>query len=230
MPLNLTPMNARTFAAYSIALMTLGRMADTLVTYSFTPTLDLEANPLVSVLGLGWSPLLAVNLVVIVALGSCSIFWCKRPSRYERSPEVHDLWTFASFACYGRVYPPLKFLGRRLLVPPTQRAHNLHLIGAVMPITVAVVSAAAVFSWQAIYGHQWEGYSLLYTRLFPFFPYAIVIPTVWLAGLVFYRYEFRRYQEQYATEMAPAEIKPQAERISEHAVIMEPSFSMQLGA
>jgi hypothetical protein len=226
-------MNSRNFTAFSIALMTLGRAADTLVTYTFSPALDLEANPLASVLGLGWAPLLAVNLVVLVAIGSCSIFWCKRPPRYERSPEVHDLWTFASFACYGRVYPPLKFLGRRLLVPPTQRAHTLHLIGAVMPITIAVISAAAVLSWQAIYGHQWEGYSLLYTRLWPFFPYAIVIPTVWAAGLIFYRYEFRRYQEQCAMDTVPAEMKPQDERTSEEedeVDAMETSLSMPMGA
>jgi hypothetical protein len=188
-----------------MALMILGRVADTLVTYSFSPSLDLEANPLVSMLGFGWTPLLAVNLLVLVAIGFCSVSWCKRPSRYEHSPEVHDLWTFASFACYGRVYPPLIFLGRRLLVPPTKRAHTLHLIGAVMPITVAVISAAAVISWQAVHGYQWESYSLLYKRLWPFFPYAIVIPTVWAAGLAFYRYEFRRYQEHCAMEACPEE-------------------------
>jgi hypothetical protein len=224
-------MTARTFAIVTMILMILGRVADTLVTYRFSPTLDLEGNPLVSVLGFGWSILLAVNLLVVMAIGFCSISWCKSSFRYQHSPEVHNLWTFASYACYGRVHPPLTFLGRRLLVPPTNRAHTLHLIGAVMPITIAVVSAAAVLSWHAIHGPQpWESYSLLYQLLWPFFPYAIVIPTIWVAALAFYRYEFRRYQRDCAMEMVPAETKPQAERISDQAVIMEPSFSMQVGA
>ena len=223
-------MNARTFAVSSMVLMILSRVADTLVTYSFSPDLELEANPLASVLGCGWPTLLSVNLLLMVAIGSCCVSWCKRPSRYERSAEVHDLWSFASFASYGRVYPPLTFLGRRLLVPPTKRTHTLHLIGAVMPITIAVISAAAVLSWQALHGYQWETYSHLYRVLWPFFPYAIVIPTVWAAALVFYRYEFRRYKEQCGMEMVRAEIEPRAERTSEQAVAMEPSFSMQVGA
>ena len=194
--LNLSPvMNARTFVTWSIVLMTLGRVADVLVTYHFSPGLELEANPLASVLGLGWSPLLAVNMIVLVGIAACSIYWCTHPLRYERSDEVHDLWTFASFACYHRVYPPMAFLRRRLLTPPAERTHTLHLVGAVMPITIAVMSAVAVLSWDALYHHQWESYSVFYKVLWPVFPYGIVIPTMWIAALFFYKHEFRRYQE-----------------------------------
>jgi hypothetical protein len=224
-------MTARTFAIVTMILMILGRVADTLVTYRFSPTLDLEGNPLVSVMGFGWPILLAVNLLVLVVVGYCTVSWCRSSNRYQHSPEVHDLWSFASHACYGRVHAPLTFLGRRLLVPPTKRTHTLHLIGAVLPITVAVVSAAAVLSWHAVHGPQpWESYSLLYQRLWPFFPYAIVIPTIWVAALAFYRYEFRRYQRDCAMEMLPAKIEPQAESILEQAATMEPSFPMQVGA
>lgn len=195
-------MNARTFVAWSLGLMTLGRFADILVTYHFTPGLELEANPLASVLGLGWSPLLAVNMVVVAGIAACSIYWCRHPLRYEPSPEVHDIWTFASFACYGRVYPPTSFLGRRLLTPPAGRAHTLHLIGAVMPITIAVMSAVAVLSWEALYRHQWESYRLFYELLWPVFPYGVVVPTMWIAALFFYRHEFRRYQELCAVRTA----------------------------
>src|SRR5688572_29573970 len=118
-------MNARTFVTLSIALMALGRVADTLVTYHYSPGFELEANPLASVLGFGWIPLLSVNLLAVAAIAFCSVRWCTHPVRYEKSDEVHDLWSFASFACYGRVYPPLAFLRRRLLRPPTQRGHTL---------------------------------------------------------------------------------------------------------
>ncbi|HSI64666.1 MAG TPA: hypothetical protein VLE43_16175, partial [Candidatus Saccharimonadia bacterium] len=128
-------MTARAFAAFSIGLMILGRVADTLVTFHFSPGLELEANPIASVFGLGWSPLLAVNLIAVAGIAFCSVHWCRRPRRYEPSPDVRDLWSFASFACYGRVYPPLDFLRRRLLTSPTERGHTLHLVGAVMPIT-----------------------------------------------------------------------------------------------
>jgi hypothetical protein len=192
---NIFDMNARTFVAWSIALMTLGRIADVLVTYHFTPGLELEANPLASVFGLGWSPLLAANLIVLIAIAACSVYWCRHPLQYERSDEVHDLWTFASFACYRRVYPPMTFLGRRLLTPPAERAHTLHLVGAVMPITVAVMSAVAVLSWDALYHHQWEAYSWFYRVLWPVFPYGVVVPTMWIAALYFYKHEFRRYQQ-----------------------------------
>ncbi len=64
-----------------------------------------------------------------------------------------------------------------------------------MPITIAVMSAVAVLSWDALYHHQWESYSVFYKVLWPVFPYGIVIPTMWIAALFFYKHEFRRYQE-----------------------------------
>lgn len=188
-------MNARPFVAWSVGLMVLGRVADVLVTYHYTPSLELEANPLASVLGFGWSPLLAVNVLVLIGIASCSLYWCARPVHYEPSQEVHDIWTFASFACYRRVYPPLAFLRKRLLTPPAETAHTLHLVGAVMPITVAVMSAVAVLSWDALYCLHWEGYQTFYNLLWPVFPYGLAIPTMWIAALFFYRHEFRRYQE-----------------------------------
>jgi hypothetical protein len=202
-------MTTRAFAACSIGLMTLGRLADTLVTYSYTPGLELEANPLASVLGLGWPTLLTVNLLVVVGIAACTMHWARRPRQYEPCAEVHDLWSFASFACYGRVYPPLKFLRRRLLTPPTERGHTLHLIGAVMPVTITVVSGVALFSWEAVYGHPWEGYSQFYTTFWPLFPYGVVIPTIWIAGVFFYRHEFRRYQQRCAVKSESQEPSPE---------------------
>jgi hypothetical protein len=191
--------------------MCLGRIADTLVTYAFTPDLALEANPLASVLGFGWPTLIAVNLAAVAVVAFCTLLWCARPHTYEPSSDVHDLWTFASFACYGRVYPPLAFLRRRLLVPPTQRGHTLHLLGAVMPLTIALISAIAVFSWAPLHGsNPSEAYSHFYRMLWPVFPYALAIPTMWIAALFFYQLEFRRYQRcalnlpEGETDTAPA--------------------------
>jgi hypothetical protein len=190
-------MAIRTFAAISLSLMILGRIADTLVTYAFTPNLALEANPLASVLGLGWPTLLAVNLLAIAAVAFCTLRWCARPTDYQPSAEVHDLWSFASFACYGQVYRPLTFLRKRLLSPPTQRGHTMQLVGAVMPLTIAVISVVAVLSWHALYGATPSaGYTRFYGSLWPIFPYALAIPAMWLAALLFYRLEFRRYQQQ----------------------------------
>ncbi len=193
-------MNTRPFALASIALITAGRVADTLVTYSHTPGLELEANPLASVFGLGWGPLLTVNLLAVAAIAFCTRAWYRRPVRYDHCPDVRDVWSFASFACYGRVYPPLTFLRHRLLRPPTNRTHTLHLVGAVLPITIAVISAVAVFSWEALDGYRWEGYSQFYSRLWPVFPYGVVIPTVWMATVGFYWHEFRRYRQLCAVE------------------------------
>jgi hypothetical protein len=187
-------MNARLFVTCSLLLMILGRVADTLVTHRFSPDLALEANPLASVWGFGWGTLLGVNLLVVAGVTACSLQWCRRPLRYERCADVRDLWSFASFAAYGRVYTPLAFLRRRLLTPPTNRAHTLHLVGAVMPITIAVMSAVAVVSWEAIYGRHWEGYSWFYAKLWPFFPYGVVVPVVFIATWFFYRHEFERYK------------------------------------
>jgi hypothetical protein len=197
------------FVAFSIAFMILGRVADTLVTYYYSPGLELEANPLASVMGFGWLPLIAVNLLVLAAVSYCSVHWCRHPVHYDHSPEVRDFWSFASHACYGRMHPPLVFLCCRLLLPPTRRAHTLHLIGAVMPVTIVIISIVAVFSWQALYGTPWESYSLFYSRLWPVFPYGLVVPIVAIATVFFYRHEYNRYRQQWestALEPAPAPV------------------------
>jgi hypothetical protein len=201
-------MTPRSIALLSIALMTLGRVADMLVTYSYTPGLELEANPLASVLGLGWPTLISVNLLAMVVIAWCSLHRSALARHYEPSADVHDLWSFASFACYGRVYPRAAFLRRRLLVPPTRPGHMISLIGAVMPITVAVVSALAVLSWEALYGYQSESYSHLYRTLWPVFPYALAIPTLCIGGLCFYKREFQRYQERCAMPTDPRDAAP----------------------
>lgn len=186
-------MNPRSFIIITSILMLLGRIADVLVTYHFSPTLSMEGNPLTLFLGAGWEILLAVNLLAVAAIAWCSYSWCAKPIEYATSPEVRDIWTFASFACYDRVYSRRDFIWRRLLCPPKHKAHNMHLVGAVMPVTVAIVSVLAVLSWHALYGLHLEGYSHFYKLLFPFFPYALMIPTIWIAAAYFYRHEYQRY-------------------------------------
>jgi hypothetical protein len=69
-----------------------------------------------------------------------------------------------------------------------------------MPVTMAIISVVAVFSWQALYGSPWEGYSHFYSSLWPVFPYGLVIPIVAIAAVFFYRHEYGRYRAQWEAE------------------------------
>ena len=181
------------FMVLSIGLMALARAADVLVTYQYSPELAFEGNPMVRDFGMGWPFLLAVNFVAVALAGYCAYCLWHQPGRYERSAEVHDIWSFASFACYHHVYSKPTFLLRRLFCAPNSWRHTLRFFGAVTPPVFVAISAVAVFSWYAMYGLHWDGYSQLYNALWPFYPYAIVVPVLWVSAALFYRNEYRRY-------------------------------------
>lgn len=186
-------MRSRVFIGTSVILMASVRAADVAVTYQFSPDLAFEGNPMVRFLGMGWAFLLAANLLAVVAIGACSLSWLHKPIQYERSPDVHDVWSFASFACFNHVYSRPRFLWKRLFCTPKSWRHTIHLFGVVAPVTVIGVSAIAVFSWYAMYSFHWQAFSLFYKALWPVFPYGVIVPLVWVSTATFYRFEYQRY-------------------------------------
>ncbi len=80
----------------------LSRVYDAYCTYQFTPDLDREANPLVSILGLGWTPLL-----IIIGLLLFYIIYTYYKSVYQEfdflpTEKGLSFSTFLSFIYLGR--------------------------------------------------------------------------------------------------------------------------------
>lgn len=185
--------------------MTCARAADVAVTYHFSPDLSFEGNPMVRIFGMGWSFLLISNLLAVIAISACSIYWLRHPIRYERSSDVHDVWSFASFACFSKVYPRTVFLWKRIFNTPKSWKHTLQLFGVVAPPAVAALSLVAVLSWYAMYLFQWHAFSVFYKILWPVFPYGVVIPLVWMATATFYQNEYQSYRAAAVSSTEPSQ-------------------------
>jgi hypothetical protein len=190
-------MSRQILVVISILLMALGRFMDVAVTYQFSPELTLEGNPMVTGFGLGWSFLLVANVLAVIAIGACSLYWGFKPIQYERSSEVTDIWSFASHAHFQRVYSRTGFIWRRIFCSPRSWRHTIQLLGFVTPPVVFVVSVFAVFSWYALYFYQWDAFSRIYYFFWPVYPAIIVVPTLVIATVQFYRDEFRLYSQQH---------------------------------
>ncbi len=199
-------MRRQLLVVISILLMALGRALDVGVTYQFSPELSLEGNPMVTGFGMGWSFLLIANVLAVVVIGACSFYWGFRPIQYERSAEVKDIWSFASHAHFQRVYSRSGFLWRRIFCRPRSWQHTLQLFGFVVPPVVFVVSAFAVLSWYGLYFFHWEVYSQIYYFFWPVYPAIVVVPTVVIATVQFYRDEFQLYSLQHGLAVQTEEL------------------------
>lgn len=185
------------FIIWSTLLMIAARTADVVVTYYFSPDLSHEGNPMVLLCGAGWPFLLSVNALIVLMTVRCTYCWAREPLQYDESPEVRDVWTFASFACFRRVYPPAHFVCRRLFCQPQSWKHTLQFFGVVLPPTMTVISASAVFSWLAMYGCHWMAFSKFYSACWPMFPYVLIVPTFWGSAALFYWSEYHSYQASH---------------------------------
>ncbi|MEI6534350.1 MAG: hypothetical protein WCN98_03340 [Verrucomicrobiaceae bacterium] len=128
-------MRRETFVFLSIILLTVARAADVAVTYRFSPDLAFEGNPMVKLFGMGWTFMLCANLIAVSALGVCSVYFLRNPIRYESSAVVNDVWSFASFASFNRVYSRKMFLCKRFFCTPKRGKHTLHLFTVVAPLS-----------------------------------------------------------------------------------------------
>jgi len=195
------------FVVVSLILVTAARTADIAATMYYCLDLSNEANPLVSQLGLGWAALITANILVLLLITGGAIYWWKRPLVFDLPPEVINTWGFASYCWYQKVYTPRRFflytwykIPRRLI---TWR-HFLQMFGFVMPITIIVVSVAAVFSWIMTEGYSVGWYINFYNATFPIFPYALLIPPLVIMTVIFYRSEYRRSQTTvFSEEVVP---------------------------
>ena len=136
-------------------LFLLSRAADAAATYVVTPDLRHETNPIVSVLGAGWTGLLAAQVVLsalVIGLAYWDLFRSRPPH-----PTQHGLGfpEFAQAYYFGRKSTLVDFLWR----PPVGWRLNLKLAGysaprvlIVLGFYVAASSLASVRSqgWRAV--------------------------------------------------------------------------------
>ena len=117
-------------------------VADIVLTYIGTPDLALEANPLVTVFGLGWSALIIAN-VFTYALYIVLIYMVF--VRYQRSVMLCEGFKqFISMLCYDR---PDKFVWIWWKFPKNIVSSTFAPAGYAFAYVFPVIRLLAIFSW-----------------------------------------------------------------------------------
>lgn len=180
-----------------LSLLFATRALDATITWYYDPGLVHEANPLVRILGGGWTAILVANVSICLFIGWATLAWYRSKPRTDLAVRSHSAWDYAALLLFGRTMPQWQFILLRLttILPPRERerlAGLAHLYGFVLPPVVVVASLVASAVWVTTYGwhldwavrlHRMLGYGIL---LVP-----VGITLVW-AEAAFFHIEFHR--------------------------------------
>jgi len=198
-------MRRGTIAIIWAAVLLLARTTDAGVTYHYSPDLANEANPLVKYVDQGWPALLVVNGVLSALVLACTVYWWRRPIRYVLPANVSGVWTFASYALYGRVYSPGRFVLAMFTRLTGNWRHIAQLFGFIFPPVVSIGSLAGALTWArrdfSSLSWYWRACEVLgypWYVLVPAMPFAVVLT------VLFYRSEYRRCLREQTSQVACA--------------------------
>lgn len=128
------------------AWIILSRAYDAFATYQYTPDLQQEANPLVSVFGLGWTPL----LLIVGGLTGAIIYtyYVATFKPYNMLPDKKGM-TFLDVSAY--VYRGKDAHWTSIFYTlPKNRKHFIQYIGHIMPASLAYVGVLSTLMWLGI--------------------------------------------------------------------------------
>ncbi len=196
-------------ASLWLSMLFATRALDAAITWYYDPGLMHEANPLVRLLGGGWTAILVANVSICLFIGWATLAWYRSKPRTDLAVRSHSTWDYAALLLFGRTMPRWQFILLHLttILPPRERERRagfVHLYGFVLPPVVVVAGLAAAAVWVTTYGwhldwavrlHRMLGYGIL---LVP-----VGITLVW-AEAAFFRIEFRR-AKRACTDMASEE-------------------------
>lgn len=122
------------------------RFYDAYSTYQFTPALDKEANPLVSVLGLGWTPLLAI--ISILTLIIIYAYYLVTFKSFDLTPKVrgYSLKEFISFTYFGTKENFVQIFYKI----PKGRKRLLFYVGNLFPSMLSFAGLVSTLMWLGI--------------------------------------------------------------------------------
>ena len=170
-----------------VALMLITRFADLFVTFSFSPDLSLEANPVVGIMG--WSGFVGFSLTLVISVSICLYY--DLFSRNTRYPEQGGL-PFSDFA-------PIHWFGRKrhvlffLLAFAKDWDLRIKFIGFAGSRLLVFIGIVASASWIGLVSS--ERFEALYNAVFPFFPYGLIIVGAVFLLFGFLKKEFRIYSK-----------------------------------
>ncbi len=176
----------RTFAVLTLLLFA-SRTADAATTYLVTPDLSRETNPMVRVLGFGWSQLLAAEVILsllVVGLSYWALF--SPPLRHPQEQGLR-FREFADVFYFGRRAALTDYLWR----PPVGWRLNLKMAGHTLPrVLIAMGFSVAASSLASVYCAPWREFLRLTAPSCYYVP--LVLLSVWSIHS-FLRHEYSGY-------------------------------------
>lgn len=173
------------------------RAADVATTYHFSPTLHLEANPIVRNLGAGWPVLLLTNVaaVVVFLLVPLWYYWCGPAKRLDVPPA--SVWDFTARSLYNRPMSKRRLVATMMCGWPLPRdwRQTTRYFGFTMSWMVVVASWLAVLSWWAQSSWHWQAFGVFRRAFsighFPCFELAGALLAGVVLSMVYFRAEHR---------------------------------------
>lgn len=153
------------FALISIWIL-LTRSYDAYATYQYTPDLNLEANPLVSVLGMGWLPLLSI--IGCLTLATIYAYHQSLFHPIDLFPEEKN-YTFSEFIGYFYMGRKTSFWALFYRLPPSLKRFT-HYCGRLLTPALVFAGLVSTVMWLLIdytdfYLKEYHSAELIYTIL-----------------------------------------------------------------
>lgn len=173
----------------TIALIVLLRATDLLLTWFYTPDLDTEYNPLVSILGHSWGGLIGTQLLFLVMIALCGAYYFFKP---KRNVECKGL-NFPDFIYYY-FFHTLKPWPQRFFSKVVDR--NAHMLfNGFMFLSVAILISLFAILNNSLLLMRAEWYEQFLLHHYSYFFPSVFITIAALSAFLFFGIEYRRYQQ-----------------------------------
>lgn len=192
----------------SVALVTFfsvmtARAADVATTFHFSPTLANEGNPIVRLLGAGWTGLMLSNVaaVLVFLLVPLLLYWKWPPKRLADPPA--SVWDYASLCLYSKPMGRARLLAAMFLgwPLPRDRRQMVRFFGFTMSWAVVAGSWAAVLAWWAQCAWDWQAFNRLRAAVtlgsLPLLEISVSLLAALVATVVHFRLEHHEARQAF---------------------------------
>lgn len=172
------------------------RSYDAYATYQYTPDLSHEANPLVSIGGLGWLPLLSIigflSLLVIYAY-YLTVF---KPHNLHPTEKDYSFSEFAGFVYTGKKQP--WYIS--LLKIPTSFKRFVYYTGHLLTLCLSFAGVVSTIMWLLI--NYVPAYMKIHTATLI---YSIILVGCFIIHYYWFKLEFKKYKasSKFAVNIRP---------------------------
>lgn len=175
---------------FTLGIIIILRILDLFITYSYTPDLQQEWNPLVSLFGFSWAGLLFTQLLIVTFVGILMFFYFSHPPRQKKIVHGLSFNDFIYIYFFGKILP----WPQRLFALPSDPKKHLHFNGFIlMFITISVSIFAIINNLLIIFNVETYIYFVM-DYAHSFFPICFAA-LILISAQIFFCIEYRKYRK-----------------------------------